>query len=145
MFSPYHLLLVIVCLTILSLTLQNLGTREGFSYKKCINRGFSSDFCLTTPIAGATTNVCRCKDGTTGVTMYGTGARCMCGKELTDEWLQSREPIVYDGSQLQDYPQDYPQRSNDEGTDELDTSTKDKRKDVKKINKGRWWYKIEWI
>ena len=80
MFSLYRLLRIIVSITILSLALPNLVTREGFSYKKCINRGFSSDFCLTTPIAGATTNVCLCKDGSEGVTMYGTGARCMCGK-----------------------------------------------------------------
>ena len=144
MFSLYRLLLIIVSMTILSLALPNLVTREGFSYKKCINRGFSSDFCLATPIAGATTNVCRCKDGSDGVTMYGTGARCMCGKELTDEWLQSREPTVYNGSQLQVYPtpsiRDVEDRQN-----ELDARTKDKEKEIKKVNKGRWWYKIEWI
>ena len=124
------------------LSLTDDSTKEAFSYKRCINRGFSSSFCLATPIAGATSDICRCHDGSTGVTMYGTGARCMCGKELTDEWLQSRDPLVYDGSQYDggadsDESGSTPPRNDADIIEDLDKKGK--------INKGRWWYKIEWI
>ena len=136
-----YLLLFIGLLAVgVTLSLTDDSTKEGFSYKRCINRGFSSRFCLATPIAGATTDLCPCKDGSTGVTMYGTGARCMCGKELTDEWLQSRDPLLYDGSQFG--PGTGSERSS-LLNNEADVDAK--KDELGKISKGRWWYKIEWI
>ena len=139
----FLLLFIGLLVVVVTLSLTDDTTKEGFSYKRCINRGFSSSFCLTTPIAGATTDVCPCKDGSTGVTMYGTGARCMCGTELTDEWLQSREPLLYDGSQF--VPGTGTEKSsllNNEADVDAEKSEKDK---LANKNKGRWWYKIEWI
>ena len=138
----YFILFIGLLAVLVTLSMTDDSTKEGFSYKRCINRGFSSRFCLATPIAGATTDICPCKDGSTGVTMYGTGARCMCGTELTDEWLQSRDPLLYDGSQFG------PGTGMSGETSSLLNNEADadaEKEESGKINKGRWWYKIEWI
>ena len=116
------------------------GFVEGFSYRTCRQKGYGPNFCVSTPIAGSSSGTCTCADGSHGVTMKGTGARCMCGNMLTDSWLQPTYPLIYDGTSLRykgtrddTYGQD---SAGEDGVgDEEDDSSK----------KKGWWYKTEWI
>ena len=57
-------------------------TREGFSYNECRDKGFSKEFCVTTPIAAQSTGICLCDNGSVGLQMPGFGGACVCNQGL---------------------------------------------------------------
>jgi hypothetical protein len=55
---------------------------EGFSYSDCRQKGFSKEFCVTTPVGAAGTGTCLCEDGQMGLQLPGFGGECVCGPAL---------------------------------------------------------------
>lgn len=58
--------------------------KEGFSqaYTDCRNKGFTSEFCVQTPIGASGVGTCLCDDGTIGLQLPGFGGDCVCGMAL---------------------------------------------------------------
>ena len=87
------------------------------------------------------------------MTVKGTGARCFCGRVLSDPWLRSTTPLIYDGSML---PGDVASTASHGSTashagEVSDTqltitpSNVDTKKETMAQNKGKWWYRFTWI
>ena len=53
---------------------------EGFSgsYANCRSKGFTSEFCVQTPIASYGVGTCLCDDGSMGLQMPGFTGECVC-------------------------------------------------------------------
>ena len=62
--------------------LLNYKCLEGFSYNSCRQKGFSKEFCVTTPIAAYSTGTCLCDNGLIGLQMPGFMGECVCGQNL---------------------------------------------------------------
>lgn len=55
------------------------GTIEAFgTYDKCRARGFSKEFCVTTPNAVLGVGYCQCPNGSLGMQLPGFRGRCVC-------------------------------------------------------------------
>ncbi len=82
-FSTVLIFLVIILTSLFALDYRvGLDRKEGFSYTDCRNKGFTSEFCVQTPIATAGVGTCLCEDGTIGLQMPGFGGDCVCGIAL---------------------------------------------------------------
>ena len=132
--------LILIGLALLVHGLPEHTVIEGFNYKTCKSRGFSTRFCLATPTAGSSTGVCKCADGADGITVKSTGARCFCGRIITDPWLRSNTPLIYDGSNL-------PGHGTMGGRANLsaDGTSSSVTEEGKRKSAGRWWYRFTWI
>lgn len=58
------------------------SSKEGFSYNDCRSKGFSKEFCVTTPTATQGTGICLCDNGSIGLQMPGFGGACICNQGL---------------------------------------------------------------
>jgi len=56
-------------------------SREGFStdYLDCRAKGYSKEFCVTTPLAYFDVGTCRCDNGELGRLLPGFRGECVCG------------------------------------------------------------------
>ena len=115
-------------------------TIEGFSYATCRNKGFTPGFCVATPVAGSANGTCSCADGSLGITIQGTGARCICGKAISEPWNQSKKPLLYDGvASMRTTSRTHRTSSNSEEGPHTN------RKIPKTLNPGSWWLQVKWI
>ena len=137
---------MIAAMVIMSLFLVFLAVNqqltESFSYKRCREQGFTMPFCLETPTASMTTGTCTCTDGTIGITQQSTGARCICNSEINRPWLRSDDPLVYDGSAKECSPSwtDDSEKIGRKPETNLSELNKHERQD-----KGRWWFRFQWV
>ena len=69
----------LLIILIFSLTMPCKYT-EGFSgsFADCKSKGFTSEFCVQTPISVLGPGQCRCNDGNIGQYLPGFGSQCMC-------------------------------------------------------------------
>lgn len=60
--------------------------REGFSgsYANCRSKGFTSEFCVQTPIASYGVGTCLCDNGSIGFQMPGFAGECVCQATLAN-------------------------------------------------------------
>lgn len=52
-------------------------SQEGFSFSQCMNKGFTKEFCLQTPVSYGGPAVCRNADGQLGQVLAGWGGQCI--------------------------------------------------------------------
>lgn len=52
-------------------------SREGFSFSQCMNKGFTKEFCVQTPVSYGGPTVCRTEDGRLGQILVGWGGQCV--------------------------------------------------------------------
>ena len=83
-FCSTALILLVIILTSLFALDYRVGVdrKEGFSYTDCRNKGFTSEFCVQTPIATSGVGTCLCDNGELGLQMPGFGGECVCGIAL---------------------------------------------------------------
>ena len=74
------ILLALFCLLLAMFLVRS--SKEGFSYNDCRSKGFSKEFCVTTPIAAQGTGICLCDNGSVGLQMPGFGGACVCNQGL---------------------------------------------------------------
>ena len=64
-FSTVIIFLVIIITSLFATNYRDqVERKEGFSYTDCRNKGFTSEFCVQTPIATSGVGTCLCDDGT---------------------------------------------------------------------------------
>ena len=51
--------------------------KEGFSFTQCMNRGFTKEFCVQTPVSYGGPSSCRTPDGHLGQVLAGWGGKCI--------------------------------------------------------------------
>lgn len=51
---------------------------EGFNYNSCRAKGFSKEFCVTTPTGAMGVGTCLCDDGSIGMQLPGFYGDCVC-------------------------------------------------------------------
>lgn len=51
---------------------------EGFNYSSCRDKGFSKEFCVTTPTGAIGVGSCLCGDGRVGMQLPGFFGECVC-------------------------------------------------------------------
>tara|TARA_Y100000287_G_scaffold9106_2_gene6950 strand:+ start:6273 stop:6545 length:273 start_codon:yes stop_codon:yes gene_type:complete len=75
-------LLIIILFSLLS----RRKTSEGFtgSFAECKAKGFTTEFCVQTPIATMGVGTCLCEDGNLGLQMPGFGGQCVCQQALAN-------------------------------------------------------------
>lgn len=73
-------IIAFVCLMLAMLLTRS--SKEGFSYNDCLSKGFSKEFCVTTPIAAQGIGTCLCENGSVGLQMPGFGGECVCNQGL---------------------------------------------------------------
>lgn len=75
-------LLIIILFSLLS----RCKTNEGFtgSFADCKSKGFTTEFCVQTPIATMGVGTCLCEDGNLGLQMPGFGGQCVCQQALAN-------------------------------------------------------------
>lgn len=75
-------LLVILFFSLIS----KCNCRESFttSFADCRSRGFTTEFCVQTPIATMGVGTCLCDDGNLGLQMPGFGGKCVCQQALAN-------------------------------------------------------------
>ena len=82
-FSTVLIFLAIIITSLFATNYRDsIKRKEGFSYTDCRNKGFTSEFCVQTPIAAAGVGTCLCDDGTIGLQLPGFGGDCVCGIAL---------------------------------------------------------------
>ncbi len=69
---------VVLVAVVLLLDSGAFKTIEPFNYNRCRQKGFSKEFCVTTPVAVVGPGGCRCPDGRIGRYIPGFGANCVC-------------------------------------------------------------------
>ena len=61
---------------------------EGFTssatFAECRAKGFTTEFCVQTPIAAMGVGTCMCDDGNLGLLMPGFGGKCVCQAALAN-------------------------------------------------------------
>ncbi len=139
-FHRFTLILLVGFIFFVMLSLCQQPTIEGFSYATCRNKGFTPGFCVATPVAGSANGICSCADGSVGITMKGTGARCICGKAISEPWDQSKKPLLYDG-----IPSMRTTSRTHTTTGDLEEGQHTGSKTSGKPNLGSWWLKVKWI
>jgi len=68
----------VLVVIVLFLDSHMFKTVEAFDYDKCRQKGFSKEFCVTTPVAVVGPGGCRCPDGRIGQYIPGFGPNCVC-------------------------------------------------------------------
>lgn len=58
--------------------IENFENVPPSTYNDCINKGFSKEFCVQTPISALGTNICRCENGNVGRILPGFRGDCIC-------------------------------------------------------------------
>ena len=48
------------------------------SYQKCLSKGYTKEFCVTTPVSFLGPTTCMCKNGTIGRRLLGFRGKCIC-------------------------------------------------------------------
>jgi hypothetical protein len=135
----WHIVLAGIVL-LLIFELFDQPTIEGFSYATCRSKGFTPGFCVATPVAGSADGTCNCADGSVGITIKGTGARCICGKTISEPWNQSKKPLLYDGHpSLRTVPRTHTVISDTEGAEDAGHAASIKH------GQGSWWFQVKWI
>ena len=82
-FATALIMLFIIITSLFATTYRdNVSRKEGFSYNDCRNKGFTSEFCVQTPIATAGVGTCLCDNGDIGIQLPGFGGECVCGMAL---------------------------------------------------------------
>ena len=82
-FSTVIIFLVIIITSLFARNYRDqVERKEGFSYTDCRIKGFTSEFCVQTPIATSGVGTCLCDDGTIGLQLPGFGGDCVCGMAL---------------------------------------------------------------
>ena len=82
-FASALIFLFIIITSLFATTYKNnINRKEGFSYNDCRNKGFTSEFCVQTPIATAGVGTCLCDNGDIGIQLPGFGGECVCGMAL---------------------------------------------------------------
>jgi len=82
-FATALILLFVIITSLFATTYRdNVNRKEGFSYNDCRNKGFTSEFCVQTPIATAGVGTCLCDNGDIGIQLPGFGGECVCGMAL---------------------------------------------------------------
>ena len=56
----------------------NTPYQEGFNFSQCMNKGFTKEFCVQTPISYGGPGTCRCPGGHLGQNLAGWGGECIC-------------------------------------------------------------------
>ena len=51
------------------------------SYEKCINSGYTKEFCIQTPTSVLGPAGCLCRDGSVGRIIPGFRGKCFCGND----------------------------------------------------------------
>lgn len=78
----FTILLGIISITLVSLfiiTEFREKSREGLTnYGDCISKGYTKEFCLTTPVASFGPGTCQCEDGSIGRIIPGFRGECVC-------------------------------------------------------------------
>ena len=69
----WFFLIIIICCII-----QGLYLKEPFNYINCRNKGFSTKFCVQTPIIELGPGQCRCDNNDISEYKLGFGTQCMC-------------------------------------------------------------------
>lgn len=79
LYGSIFLLIILV----FSLTMSYKYT-EGFtgSYAECRSKGFTSEFCVQTPITNYGVGTCLCNDGSIGLQIPGFAGECVCNAGL---------------------------------------------------------------
>ena len=78
--NKYITLLIIIFLAIVIEPLFYRKTHmEGFNnFNTCLNKGFTKEFCIQTPVSFRGSNICRCNNGMLGQIIPGWITQCIC-------------------------------------------------------------------
>ena len=57
--------------------ISSSASQEGFSFSQCMNKGFTKEFCVQTPISYGGSAMCRAEDGRLGQVLAGWGGKCV--------------------------------------------------------------------
>ena len=76
----------IFLLVIIFLSLITKSSKESFtgSFADCRAKGFTTEFCVQTPIAAMGVGTCLCDDGNLGLQMPGFMGKCVCQQALAN-------------------------------------------------------------
>ena len=80
------LIIVILFFSYLNIPKNKTQTKikEGFqggSYNECINKGFTKEFCVQTPVSVLGPGYCLCRNGLLGFRQPGFQGRCVCADD----------------------------------------------------------------
>lgn len=78
--NKYIILLIIIFLAIVIEPLfYKTAHVEGFDdFNTCLNKGFTKEFCVQTPVSFGGPNICRCENGMLGQIIPGWISQCIC-------------------------------------------------------------------
>ena len=87
--SLFNLFLIIILAWIFKLVFDNIHSyknKENFtssmsSYEKCINSGYTKEFCIQTPTSVLGPAGCLCRDGSAGRIIPGFRGKCFCDND----------------------------------------------------------------
>ena len=79
------LLLLIIFIAIISEPIFHNGTvLEGFgNFSECLNKGFTKEFCVQTPVSFSSPTICRCENGMIGQIIPGWVSQCICPEMIS--------------------------------------------------------------
>lgn len=75
-----RLFLALACVVLwcaLIVQISGSANQEGFTFSQCINKGFTKEFCVQTPVSYGGPAVCRTEDGRLGQILAGWGGQCI--------------------------------------------------------------------
>lgn len=86
LFNLFNLFLIIILVLVFRLVFDNIfnyKNKENFtsampSYQKCINSGYTKEFCIQTPTNVLGPAGCLCRDGSVGRIIPGFRGKCFC-------------------------------------------------------------------
>ena len=73
-------LLALVCVVLWCAFITQISRsagQEGFSFSQCMNKGFTKEFCVQTPVSYGGPAACRADDGRLGQILTGWGGQCI--------------------------------------------------------------------
>lgn len=73
-------LMIFILVALITEQIFNNGNiLEGFNdFSECLNKGFTKEFCVQTPVSFSSPTMCRCENGTIGQTIPGWIGQCIC-------------------------------------------------------------------
>ena len=78
-FTILIIFIIITLATLFIITEFREDTKEGFgNYNDCLSKGYTKEFCLTTPVANFGPGTCQCDDGSIGRVIPGFRGECVC-------------------------------------------------------------------
>ena len=88
LFTLFNLFLIIIGVLFFQIVFDNISNynKENFTssiptYQKCINSGYSKEFCIQTPTSVLGPAGCLCRDGSVGRIIPGFRGKCFCGND----------------------------------------------------------------